>query len=133
MGEDIGPLTTKSNAMSHRGILIIMAVLVIVGSAAGFAARGTLFGVGVLFGGVLAFVNYFWLDRVTKAMFSGEAISSTGILAAKYIMRYAALGLVLLAVHLSGALPIAAVIAGLAAFAFAVVIQGLRSIFTSST
>ena len=133
MGEDIDPLTTESNAMSHRGILIIMAVLVIAGSAAGFAARGTLFGVGVLFGGVLAFANYFWLDRVTKAMFSGDAIYSTGILAAKYIMRYAALGLVLLAVHLTGALPLAAVIAGLAAFAIAVVIQGLRSIFTSST
>ena len=133
MGEDIDPLTTDNGAMSHRGILIIMAVLVIVGSAAGFAVRGTLFGVGVLFGGVLAFANYFWLDRVTKAMFSGDVITSTGILAAKYIMRYAALGLVLLAVHLTGALPIAAVIAGLAAFAFAVVIQGLRSIFTSST
>ena len=133
MGEDIDPLTTDNGAMSHRGILIIMAVLVIVGSAAGFAARGKLFGVGVLFGGVLAFANYFWLDRVTKAMFSGDAIYSTGILAAKYILRYAAIGLVLLAVHMTGALPIAAVIAGLAAFAFAVVIQGLRSIFTSST
>ncbi len=133
MGEDIDPLTTDNGAMSHRGILIIMAVLVIVGSAAGFAARGTLFGVGVLFGGVLAFANYFWLDRVTKAMFSGDVGVSTGILAAKYIMRYAALGLVLLAVHLTGALPISAVIAGLAAFAFAVVIQGLRSIFNSST
>ena len=133
MGEDIDPLTTDSGAMSHRGILIIMAVLVIVGSAAGFAVRGTLFGVGVLFGGVLAFANYFWLDRVTKAMFSGDVITSTGILAAKYIMRYAALGLILLAVHLTGALPVAAVIAGLAAFAFAVVIQGLRNIFISST
>jgi len=133
MGEDNDPLTTDGSAMSHRGILIIMAVLVIVGSAAGFAVRGTLFGVGVLFGGVLAFANYFWLDRVTKAMFSGDVITSTGILAAKYIMRYAALGLILLAVHLTGALPIAAVIAGLAAFAFAVVIQGLRNIFISST
>lgn len=133
MGEDIDPLTTDNGAMSHRGILIIMAVFVIVGSAAGFVARGTLFGVGVLFGGVLAFANYFWLDRVTKAMFSGDAMASTGILAAKYVMRYAALGLVLLAVYLTGALPLAAVIAGLAAFAFAVVIQGLRSIFTSST
>lgn len=133
MGEDIDPLTTDNGAMSHRGILVIMAVLVIVGAIAGFVAGGTLFGVGVLFGGVLGFANYFWLNRVTKAMFSGDAISSTGILAAKYIMRYAALGLVLLAVHLTGAFPVAAVIAGLAAFAFAVVIQGLRSIFASST
>ncbi len=133
MGENIDPLTTDNGAMSHRGILIIMAVLVVVGSGLGFAVRGTLFGVGVLFGGILAFANYFWLDRVTKAMFSGDTLHSTGILAAKYIMRYAALGLVLLAVHLTGALPLTAVIAGLAAFAFAVVIQGLRSIFTSSS
>lgn len=118
--------------VSHRGILIVMSVLVIAGALAGFVFGGRMWGFGVMIGGVLSFVNYFWLERSTRAMFDQAAIATTGILAAKYILRYAAIGLILLLVHLTGVLPVAAVILGLAAFAFAVVIQGLKNIFTSS-
>jgi hypothetical protein len=59
-------------------------------------------------------------------------MASTGILAIKYMLRYAAIGAVLLLIFLTDLLPVAAVIAGLAAFAVAVVVQGLRNIFTSS-
>ena len=134
MGEDLDPLTTESDAkpISHGGILIIMAMLIVAGAIYGFAIGGSPFGLGVIFGGILSFANYFWLERSTKALFSQTAISSTGILAAKYILRYAAIGLVLLIVYRTGALPVTAVILGLAAFAFAVVIQGLKNIFSSS-
>ena len=129
MGEELDPLTTESmTAVSHRGILIIMVVLVAVGSLAGFVFGGSRFGFGVLFGGVLAFANYLWLDRSTKAIFNQTAMASTGILAAKYILRYVALGLVLLLVYITGAVPVAAVILGLGAFAIAVVIEGLKNI-----
>lgn len=136
MGENIDPLTTDSSvkplsSISHRGILGIMAVVVIAGAAGGFALKGTRFGIGILFGGLLAFVNYLWLDRSTRAIFDNAAISSTGWLAAKYILRYVAIGAVLLAVYLTHALPVTAVIAGLGAFAIAVVIQGLKGIFKS--
>ena len=131
MGEDLDPLTIDSQPMSHRGILLVMAVLVIVGSLAGLAFAGTRAGVGVLVGGILAFANYFWLERSTRAIFQTDAMASTGILAAKYILRYVAIALVLLAIYLTGILPLAAVIAGLGAFALAVVVHGLRSIFTS--
>lgn len=136
MGENIDPLTTDSSvkplsSISHRGILGIMAVAVIAGAAGGFALKGTRFGIGILFGGLLAFVNYLWLDRSTRAIFDNAAISSTGWLAAKYILRYVAIGAVLLAVYLTHALPVTAVIAGLGAFAVAVVIQGLKGIFKS--
>lgn len=136
MGENIDPLTTDSSVkplsrLSHRGILGIMAVAVIVGAAGGFALKGTRFGIGILFGGLLAFVNYLWLERSTRAIFDNAAISSTGWLAAKYILRYLAIGAVLLAVYLTHALPVTAVIAGLGAFAVAVVIQGLKDIFKS--
>jgi hypothetical protein len=134
MGEDFDPLTTESSVMpiSHKGILIVMSVVIAAMAIAGFAFGGKFFGIGVLFGGVLSFANYFWLDRSTRAIFSETAVASTGILAAKYILRYAAIGLVLLLVHLTGAFPVAAVILGLASFAFAVVIQGLKNIFSSS-
>jgi hypothetical protein len=134
MGEELDPLTTDSHspAISHGGILIMMAGLVGAGTLAGFVFGGTRFGFGVLFGGVLAFANYLWLDRSTKAIFSENVTASTGILAAKYILRYVALGAVLLLVYMTDAVPVAAVIVGLAAFAIAVVLTGLKNIISST-
>ena len=134
MGENFDPLTTDSGVkqISNRGILVVMAVLIVIGSIAGFAFGGKAFGFGVLFGGILAFANYFWLERSTRAIFQENAIATTGILAAKYILRYVAIALVLLAVYTTNAFPVAAVILGLSAFAFAVVIQGLKNIFTTT-
>lgn len=136
MGENLDPLTTDGGEkpllpISHRGILVVMATVVITGAILGFALQGTRFGVGILFGGVLAFANYLWLDRSTKAIFDNAAISSAGWLAAKYILRYVAIGAVLLLIYLTGVLPVTAVMAGLAAFAVAVVIEGLKNIFKS--
>lgn len=136
MGEDTDPLTSEDSVepltpISHRGILGVMAAVVIVGVLFGFALKGLGFGVGVLFGGVLAFVNYFWLERVTRFVFENTGVNSAGWLAAKYILRYVAIGAVLLLVYTTGILPVTAVIVGLGAFAVAVVIQGLKNIFKS--
>jgi len=117
--------------ISHRGILIVMGAVVLASSIAGFIFGGKAFGAGVIFGGVLSFVNYFWLDRSTRAMFVDAETASTGLLAAKYIMRYFALGAVLLLIYMTGLIPVAAVILGLSAFAIAVVIQGLKNIISS--
>ncbi|MBK9214861.1 MAG: ATP synthase subunit I [Chloracidobacterium sp.] len=108
-----------------------MAMIVVVGAAAGLAFAGARFGLGVLFGGLLAFGNYFWLERVTRQIFQPDAVRSTGILAAKYILRYLAIGGVLLLVYLTGAFPMPAVILGLSAFAIAIVAQGLKNIVSS--
>lgn len=108
-----------------------MAAVAVAGALLGFVLQGKRFGVGILFGGVLAFINYFWLERSTRAVFENTAVSSSGWLAAKYILRYVAIGAVLLLIYLTGVLPVTAVIAGLAAFAVAVVIQGLKNIFQS--
>jgi len=134
MSEDIHPLTTDKSAqtISHRGILIVMGVVVLASTFAGFVFGGKAFGFGVIFGGVLSFVNYFWLESSTRAMFVNAEMASTGLLAAKYILRYAALGAVLLLIYMTGIIPVAAVILGLSAFAFAVVLQGLKNIILST-
>ena len=133
MGEELPALPSSEPAtatISHRRLLIEMAVLVAVGTVIGTVFGGPRFGIGVLFGGALAFVNFVWLKRSTAAIFekafSGEP---TKLSALRFIARYVALALVVAAVHFSGTLPAAAVIAGLAAFAVAVVIDGLISIF----
>lgn len=134
MGDELEPLTTENapKSIRHGGILVAMTGILVVMAIAGFTLRGSSFGFGVIFGGVLSFANYLWLDRSTRAIFRQDAVASTSILAAKYILRYAALGGILWMVHATGAFPIVAVIAGLATFALAVVLQGLKNIFTSS-
>ena|SRR6478672_859525 len=133
MGEESPALPSEAPVtvdISHRRLLIEMAVLIAVGSLAGFVFAGLRFGIGVLFGGVLAFLNYYWLKRSTAAIFE-KALSGTGarFVSLRFISRYVAVGAVILAVHFSGAMPAAAVIAGLSAFAIAVVVDGLISIF----
>ena len=133
MGDESPALSSDTPAtanISHRRLLIEMAVLIAVGTVIGFAFGGVRFGFGVLFGGALAFVNYYWLKRSTAAIFE-KAVSGESLrfLPLRFISRYAAIGLVILAVYFSGAMPAGAVILGLAAFAFAVVIDGLLTIF----
>lgn len=134
MSENLHPLTTdkSTQTISHTGILIVMGVVVLVSSIAGFIYGGKAFGAGIIFGGILSFVNYFWLERSTRAMFVDAEMASTGLLAAKYILRYFALGAVLLLIYMTGIIPVAAVILGLSAFAIAVVLQGLKNIISST-
>jgi hypothetical protein len=133
MGEESPALPTEAPVtrnISHRQLLIEMAALIAVGSIPGFVFGGLRFGFGVLFGGALAFVNYYWLKRSTAAIFEKAASgASAAFVSLRFILRYIAVGLVILAVHFSGAMPAVAVIAGLSAFAIAVVVDGLISIF----
>ena len=133
MGGESPALPTQApvNAnISHSRLLVEMAVITASGTILGFILGGARFGFGVLFGGVLAFLNYFWLKRSTAAIFEKAFAGGSGrFLTLRFIGRYLALGAIILAVHFSGLIPAVAVIAGLAAFAFAVVVDGLISIF----
>lgn len=109
----------------------MMAALVALGTIAGLLFQGARFGTGVVFGGVLSSVNYLWLDRSTRGMLGEPTpMATTGILAMKYFLRYAAILGILVLIFWTDVLPVTAVILGLSAFAFAVVAEGLRSIFT---
>lgn len=135
MGEESPSLPSEAPVtatISHRRLLIEMAVLIALGGVAGFVFAGVRFGVGILFGGILAFLNYYWLKRSTAAIFDravSGAGAGAGLISLRFISRYVAIGVVILAVHFSGAMPAVAVIAGLSAFAIAVVVDGMISIF----
>ena len=133
MGEESPALPSEAPVtanISHRRLLIEMAVLIVIGGLSGFVFAGARFGLGVMFGGGLAFLNYYWLKRSTAAIFE-KALTGTGarFVSLRFISRYVAIGAIILAVHFLGALPAVAVIAGLSAFAIAVVVDGLLSIF----
>ncbi len=146
MSENSEPVETEqqsdvSNAaasvsLSHRRILAAMFAVTLTASLIGFLTVSTRFGFGVLFGGALSFVNYFWLKNSLRRVFERADFENPDnapprFLAAKYFLRYAALGALLVIVFLTKTLPIVAVLLGLASFAFAIVIEGLILIFSS--
>lgn len=136
MSDEFDPLTADEGLpaqLSHRRILILMCVTIGLGSVAGTAFGTPGFGVGIAVGGLLAFANYLWQQRSTRALFERAAAGERSVLlAGKYILRYVAIGSVVAFFYITGALPVPAVILGLAAFTFAVVVEGLISIFSSS-
>ena len=129
------PLTTEEQLppqVSLNRVLVIMAVIIIAGAIVGFVFGPARFGIGVLVGGIMSFANYFWQRNSTRAIFAQAANGEKPmLLSVRYILRYVLIGAVLWLILLTGAFPIVAVVLGLAAFAFAVVLEGLIGIFSS--
>lgn len=117
--------------LSHRRILVIMAVLGLLGSIAGFAFVSAIFGFGVLIGSVLAFVNYYWLKVSLKRIFDNAPEGEKPkLLALRYFTRYLVLGAIIAVVYASEAVSIVGVILGMAGFGFAVVVDGFIRMFS---
>ncbi len=118
--------------LSHRRILLIMGAIVLAGTLLGFVYVSAKFGIGVLIGGVLSFVNYYWLKRSLKAVFDRIVTEENpGFSATRYFLRYFILGLVLAVVYLTHTVSFPAVITGLLSFALAILIEGLIRIFAT--
>jgi hypothetical protein len=137
MGEDSEPLTEQTAEevaiISHRSILIKMAMVIAIGAIVGFVFFSSKAGSGVLVGGALGFANYFWQRHSLKAIFDrAVAGKRTRFLAARYILRYVVIGLALTAIYFTETVSIYATIFGLASFAIAVMIEGFMSLFSGS-
>ncbi len=123
--ENIAPIT-------HQRILWLMALITLGGSAAGAFFVSWAFGIGTLLGGILAFLNYYWLKYALSQVFDIAAEGEKPrIFGAQYIIRYLVFGLAIAVVYLTKLLPISSVILGLSGFAFAVVVEGILRIFSS--
>lgn len=120
-------------ALSHRRILLTMAAVAIFGSAAGFAFVSWQFGAGVFFGGILSLINYYWLKISLKKLFDAAVAhgEKPRFLVLRYFARYATLGVILTIVFLTHTVPVVAVIAGLASFALAIVVEGFIRLVSS--
>ena len=119
--------------ISHRRILIEMAVFAAVGSVLTAIFVSVAFGFGLLLGAIMAFINYWWMKVSLKRIFE-RAVNfgeKPKFLASRYILRYVAVGIVLAVIFLTKIVPVTAVILGLASFAFAVIIEGIIKIFYS--
>ncbi|MBC7899922.1 MAG: ATP synthase subunit I [Saprospiraceae bacterium] len=136
MSDDLEPVVAEQQQpimpISHGRILVIMAVLAVLGSIAGFVFVSAKFGIGVLIGGILAFVNYYWLKVSLKKVFDNAAANGEKprLLALKYFTRYLVLGCIIAIFYATDAVSIVGLILGMAGFGFAVVIEGFFRIFT---
>ena len=116
---------------THGRILLIMAILGFAGSIAGAIFYSFAFGIGILVGTVLAFINYYWLQYSLRNVFANAVEGQKPkISALRYILRYLTLGGVIAVIYISGVLPIIPVILGMGAFGFAVVADGIIRIFS---
>lgn len=118
----------------NERILVILAVLGVGGSIAGAAAVSARFGLAVLIGCVLAFVNYYWMRRSLKAIFDLAAEGrKPSFIGAGYFLRYLVLGAVVAFIYALDLLPIAGILVGMAGFGFAILVEGfLRVTYRSS-
>ena len=134
MDEESDLLTDSSQPpreITRRRLIGWMVAFVMIAATAGFAFGSARFGWGVLVGGILAFANFFWLDRSTRLIFDNANVGiMPSLLAVRYILRYVALGLILWLIYKTDVVPVVAVIVGLSAFAMAVVAEGISSIFS---
>jgi hypothetical protein len=136
MSEASDSITTEQSeapTISHRRILWTLAAVAIIGGLKGSLFVSWQFGAGFFFGGILAFVNYYWLKISLKRIFDNLAADGEKprYLAIRHFGRYAALGAILAIVFLTKVVPVIAVILGLASFALAIVIEGLILVFSS--
>lgn len=119
--------------ISHRRILWTMGSVAAVAGLAGFIFISWQFGLGVILGGILSFINYWWLKVSLKRLFD-NAVAHGGkprFLAVRYFARYLTLGAILTVVFLTHTIPVVAVIAGLSSFALAIVIEGFVRLFST--
>lgn len=119
--------------LSHRRILTLMAPVAIFGSAAGFIFVSAPFGWGVILGGILSLINYYWLKISLKRIFDAAVAhgEKPKFLAARYFARYATLGAILTIIFLTHTIPVVAVILGLASFVLAIMVEGFIRVFSS--
>ena len=135
MSEDNEPITDGHEQiapLTHRRILVLMAAVAVLSALTSFIFVNWQFGLGVLIGGVLSFVNYYWLKFSLKKVFEKtESGERPRFLGARYASRYFALAAILLLIFLTKIVPVVAVILGMASFALAIVVEGFIRIFSS--
>ena len=110
-----------------RGMIVSIALAVVV-SAVTAPWRVT---AGLVLGGALAFFNHHWLRASLRAVFGGaaEAGRRPRLGAARYVLRYFIIGAVVASAYMLNLISIAATLAGMCAFATAIMIEAFTQLY----
>ncbi|QYO67796.1 ATP synthase subunit I [Leptolyngbya sp. 7M] len=116
---------------SHGRILVIMAILGLVAGIAAAGLHSLPYGLAILCGTAVAFVNYYWLKTSLRKIFADAREGERPrVSALRYATRYLVLGSLIALVYATGLLPIVPFILGIAGFGFATVVDGIIRILT---
>lgn len=130
----------SAQVVSQKRILVLTAFVVIAGSLLCLIFADGLFTIGFLIGGILSFVNFYWLKMSLKKIFEGitpieedEEFIKPRFLSLRYVFRYIFLGIVLYLIWMTKLIPIVAVLIGMFSFAAAILIEAviilIKSVF----
>ncbi|HVG32361.1 MAG TPA: ATP synthase subunit I [Pyrinomonadaceae bacterium] len=86
---------------------------------------------GLLLGGILSFFNHHWLRTSLAAVFgdAAQAGSRPRLSAARYVLRYFIIGLIVASAYTLDLISIGATIAGLCSFAAAIMIEAMTQLY----
>lgn len=133
MSDDFKSTTDEEKRIvpiSHSRILWIMAIVLVVAVVGSSIFAEWRVTAGLILGGILSFVNYYWLKFALKSVFANAAEGEKPrFLIGKYFLRYFAVGAVIFLVSLTKFISVVALVCGLLAFAAAVVIESFILIF----
>ena len=130
--EPSAPPQNEIKPLSHGRILKFMCVFGLTGSVLGSFFVSIYFGLGILVGSILAFVNYYWLKFSLKKLFdlARETGQKPRLLWLKFFGRYLALAVIVAALYAVDAVSVVGLILGMGSFGFAVVLEGIFRIFS---
>ncbi|HEV7859783.1 MAG TPA: ATP synthase subunit I [Pyrinomonadaceae bacterium] len=85
---------------------------------------------GLLLGGVLSFFNHYWLRTSLRAVFSSSTAGvSSRLVAARYVLRYVIIALVIASAYILNLISLVATIAGMCAFVAAIMLEAALLLF----
>lgn len=123
---------TKPDPNVITRILIIMAVLLVVAVIASLFYATWQETLGLIIGGALSFVNFYWLRSSLGRMLGLAAAGNaepTAVWLVKYNVRFMSMLLIVIGVYLTGMVSLLAIFGGLLAMAMAIMIEGFIQLF----
>ena len=125
------PFADLEGAALERRLLRGMCVSVMLAVAISLPLAPWRVTTGLLLGGVLSFFNHHWLRTSLAAVFgnAAEAGRRPRLSAARYVLRYFIVGLVIASAYALDLVSIGATIAGLCSFAAAIMIEAMTQLY----
>ncbi|MDQ4120817.1 MAG: ATP synthase subunit I [Acidobacteriota bacterium] len=123
-------LANNDITFSEGRLLATMTVILFVMVAASLFLADWDVTIGLILGGALSFLNYFWLKSSLRSLFDKVAVRGGGKFSASfYIIRYAVIAVVILAAAQLRLASVAAMLVGLLSFAFAILLEAVIQLY----
>jgi hypothetical protein len=116
--------------LSERRLLVTMTIILFVMVAASLFLANWDVIIGLILGGALSFLNYFWLKSSLRSLFEKVAAGDGGKFSASfYIIRYAVIAVVIFVAAQLHLASVAAMLVGLLSFAFAILLEAVIQLY----